>query len=154
LFVCLLVLFIAAFLQFKKSEDARYALEKLNGFELAGKALRIGLVNDREAGAAMNSALDEIDNGGLHLNQQARMQLMASLSRETITLPLPASAIPTRTILLKNLFDPAEETEPNWPEDIRVDVTEECSKFGRVLHSYVEKESKVNIFPYFFSSRF
>ena len=30
----------------------------------------------------------------------------------------PASPIPTRCVLLKNMFDPHEESEPNWAEDI------------------------------------
>jgi RNA-binding protein 39 len=36
------------------------------------------------------------------------------------------------------MFDPATETEPNWNLDITDDVSEECSKFGRVEHCFVE----------------
>ncbi|KAJ0233917.1 RRM domain-containing protein [Hirschfeldia incana] len=64
---------------------------------------------------------------------------------------LPTTAIPsvvTETIgqpseclLLKNMFDPATETEPNFDEEIEEDVKEECSKYGEVKHIYVDKNS-------------
>ena len=34
----------------------------------------------------------------------------------------PSSPIPTPCLLLKNMFDPAEETEPNWDEEIGQDT--------------------------------
>ncbi|KAK2078141.1 hypothetical protein QBZ16_004009 [Prototheca wickerhamii] len=55
----------------------------------------------------------------------------------------PASPIPTQCVLLKNMFDPAEETEPGWAEDIGADVRDECTKFGDVLHAHVDANSKV-----------
>ncbi|XP_024011564.1 RNA-binding protein 39 [Eutrema salsugineum] len=48
---------------------------------------------------------------------------------------------PSECLLLKNMFDPATETEPDFEEDIKVDVEEECSKYGRVNHIYVDKNS-------------
>lgn len=53
----------------------------------------------------------------------------------------PASPIPTDCILLKNMFDPATETEPDWWIDIGQDVKEECSKYGPVRHVFVDKDS-------------
>ncbi|CAK0743154.1 hypothetical protein CVIRNUC_001447 [Coccomyxa viridis] len=54
----------------------------------------------------------------------------------------PASPIPSPCLLLKNMFNPSEETEPNWDEDIARDVKEECSKYGTVNHAHVDKNSK------------
>mmetsp|Transcript_26889 Transcript_26889/g.58686 ORF Transcript_26889/g.58686 Transcript_26889/m.58686 type:complete len:583 (+) Transcript_26889:130-1878(+) len=57
----------------------------------------------------------------------------------------PASPIPTQTILLKNMFDPAEEEsrgDPNWVAEVESDVKEECSRFGEVLHCHVDRNSK------------
>ena len=54
----------------------------------------------------------------------------------------PASPIPTQCLLLKNMFDPAEETEPEWWIDIGEDVKDECSKHGPVSHIHVDKESR------------
>jgi len=64
---------------------------------------------------------------------------------------LPAQAIPTpaaepvgnptECLLLKNMFDPATETDPEFDMDIKEDVEEECSKYGRVKHIYVDRNS-------------
>lgn len=35
------------------------------------------------------------------------------------------------------------ETEPDWDKEIGDDVKEECSKYGSVLHSHVDRNSKV-----------
>lgn len=53
------------------------------------------------------------------------------------------SPIPTRCLLLKNLFDAAAETEPEWWIDIAEDVKEECGRHGPVDHIFVDKDSKV-----------
>ncbi|CAN4114259.1 unnamed protein product [Withania somnifera] len=46
---------------------------------------------------------------------------------------------PSECLLLKNMFDPATETDPEFDLDIRDDVKEECSKYGRVKHISVDK---------------
>ncbi len=43
---------------------------------------------------------------------------------------------PTKAILVHNMFDKDEETEPNWEEEIRLDFLDECSKYG-VTHVVV-----------------
>ncbi|CAN1771137.1 RNA-binding protein rsd1 [Linum perenne] len=62
---------------------------------------------------------------------------------------LPGAAIPTletigvpsECLLLKNMFDPQTETEPDFDQDIKDDVEEECSKFGTLRHIFVDKNS-------------
>ncbi|KAK8951764.1 Polyadenylate-binding protein RBP47A [Platanthera zijinensis] len=49
--------------------------------------------------------------------------------------------VPSECLLLKNMFDPSLETEPDFDLDIKDDVQEECSKFGALNHIYVEKNS-------------
>ncbi|VFQ63518.1 unnamed protein product [Cuscuta campestris] len=44
-------------------------------------------------------------------------------------------------LLLKNMYDPAMETDPEYDLDIKEDVYEECSKYGVVKHIHVEKNS-------------
>ncbi|KAJ0971995.1 hypothetical protein J5N97_019954 [Dioscorea zingiberensis] len=48
---------------------------------------------------------------------------------------------PSEYILLRNMFDPKTETEPDFDLDIKEDVQEECSKFGPLRHIYVDKNS-------------
>ncbi|XP_057749923.1 uncharacterized protein LOC130968589 [Arachis stenosperma] len=62
----------------------------------------------------------------------------------TQILPTPVAepvGIPSECLLLKNMFDPSTETEPDFDIDIKEDVEEECSKYGRVKHIYVDKRS-------------
>jgi RNA-binding protein 39 len=48
----------------------------------------------------------------------------------------------TRNVLLKNAFNPAEETERDWDLELADDVKTECEeKYGKVLDIYVKKES-------------
>lgn len=48
---------------------------------------------------------------------------------------------PSECLLLKNMFDPATETDPEFDLDIKDDVKEECSKYGRVKHIHVDKNT-------------
>lgn len=59
-------------------------------------------------------------------------------------IPSPAAEFigyPTECLLLKNMFDPATETDPDFDTEIQGDVEEECSKYGRVKHIHVDKNS-------------
>jgi RNA-binding protein 39 len=70
----------------------------------------------------------------------------AALAPTTVAFPgIPAAPsedeTPSPCLLLMNLFDPAEETEPDFDEDIKEDVAEECNKYGRLEHVWVDKNS-------------
>ncbi|XP_059431392.1 uncharacterized protein LOC132164897 [Corylus avellana] len=59
-------------------------------------------------------------------------------------IPTPATepvGSPSECLLLKNMFDPATEMDPDFDMDIKEDVEEECSKYGRVRHAHVDKNS-------------
>jgi len=47
----------------------------------------------------------------------------------------------TPCIVLKNVFDPKEETGTEWIKEIEEDIVSECKKFGNVLHSSLEPNS-------------
>ena len=36
------------------------------------------------------------------------------------------------------------ETEPGWEQDIAEDVKDECQKYGSVVHTFVDKNSRVS----------
>ncbi|XP_059307948.1 uncharacterized protein LOC132059368 isoform X2 [Lycium ferocissimum] len=61
-------------------------------------------------------------------------QVISSMAPEPI-------GIPSECLLLKNMFDPATETDPEFDLDIKDDVKEECSKYGRVKHIHVDKNT-------------
>ena len=57
---------------------------------------------------------------------------------------------PTKAILVRNMFDKDEETEPNWEEEIRLDFEEECSKYGKITKVVVmSKEPGGKIYAMF-----
>lgn len=54
------------------------------------------------------------------------------------TIPEPIGE-PSEFILLKNMFNPNTEIDPDFDLDIKDDVQEECAKFGPLKHIYVDK---------------
>ncbi|BFG35145.1 hypothetical protein CerSpe_214190 [Prunus speciosa] len=79
--------------------------------------------------------------GTLPINGQAAVSapiLPAAVMPLAVTEPI---GNPSECLLLKNMFDPATEREPDFDIDIKDDVEEECSKCGRVKHIYVDKNT-------------
>ncbi|KAH7637252.1 RNA-binding protein 39-like protein Caper [Dermatophagoides farinae] len=165
------------FVHFKDADDAKKAIEQLNGFELAGRPMKVNYVTERSTSDNHHShhhhhhgALDcdELDRTGIDLGATGRLQLMAKLAEGTgIEFPKAAMTalqmsgqsvtngsvnsnsgqqnnnvpIATQCFLLSNMFDPRTETNPNWPEEIKNDVIEECRKHGGIIHIYVDPTS-------------
>ena len=44
------------------------------------------------------------------------------------------------------MFDPAQESEPEWDEDIAEEMRDESSKYGRLLHVHVDKASAGHVY--------
>ncbi|XP_026463154.1 RNA-binding protein 39-like isoform X2 [Ctenocephalides felis] len=150
------------FLTFHNHDDAKKALEQLNGFELAGRPMKVGNVTERLDLQTGQSSLDtdELDRSGIDLGATGRLQLMFKLA-EGAGLAVPQAAatallatapqpqpqaqinppIATQCFMLANMFDPSSETNPSWDTEIRDDVIEECNKHGGVLHVYVDRAS-------------
>ncbi|CAB4064569.1 RBM39 [Lepeophtheirus salmonis] len=166
------------FLTYAEAEDAKKALEQMNGFELAGRPIKVGTVNERPAEVSVGpKGLDDLDRSGIDLGATGRLALMAKLAEGTgMKLPqaanqalqapvvhhptvpphvqqqnmqiqqqaaasaLGAPPIATQCFMLSNMFDPATETAPNWVEEVRDDVIDECNKqHGGILHIYVDR---------------
>ncbi|TFK30409.1 splicing factor, CC1-like protein [Coprinopsis marcescibilis] len=145
-----------AFVQYKKPEDARMALEQMEGFELAGRTLRVNTVHEK--GSVRYTQQDSLDDsGGGNLNAASRQALMQKLARTEHTAapaepskPNIPQSMQSRSVLLKNMFDPEEESETNWDNDLAEDVKSECeSKYGKVLAIKVEKDSQGEIYVKF-----
>jgi len=158
------------FVQFKRAEDAKKALQQINGLELAGRQLKVGLVNDtsKESSGGVCGELDDDEGGGLALNAHSRALLMAKLQTRlgpdaihnpvkplpVVTQPQPLlsqTQAPTTCINLKNMFDPSAESDPNFQLEIQHDVEDECQKFGPLKHIFVDKNSKGFVFLKFAS---
>lgn len=91
------------FVTYHSAEDAKKALEQLNGFELASQPMRVGHVVDKSGGddggagglggAASATSLDneEMDKAGVDLGTTGRLALMAKLAEGT-GMAIPAAA--------------------------------------------------------------
>ncbi|KAG8987434.1 hypothetical protein FRB90_003347 [Tulasnella sp. 427] len=148
-----------AFVQYKRAEDAKMALQQMDGFELAGRQLRVNTVHDKGStrgmmGGIQQDSLDE--GGGTNLNSVSRQALMQKLARTEPAAARPApimkptnipATMKSRCILLKNMFNPEEETEPDWHKELQTDVKDECeAKYGKVDAIKVEVESQGEIY--------
>ncbi|KAI0669834.1 splicing factor CC1-like protein [Trametes maxima] len=147
-----------AFVQYKRSEDAKMALEQMDGFELAGRTLRVNTVHEKGSTryAGQVDTLDEAGGGNLNAaSRQALMQKLARIDPAPVKLdPVARPNIPqtmqSRSVLLKNMFNPEEETERDWDKDLADDVKGECeTKYGAVQAIKVEKETQGEIYVQF-----
>lgn len=160
------------FITYNEAEDAKKAMEHLNGFELAGRAMKVGHVTEQSVGP--NNLDQDDERAGFDLGATGRLALMAKLAegtgmklpqqaREALNVKPPNMDMPrsqqlvnvaapmaqqqamppiaTECFMLSNMFDPVNEREQNWDQEIRDDVVEECNKHGGVLHIYVDKAS-------------
>ncbi|KAL2476948.1 Splicing factor [Forsythia ovata] len=78
---------------------------------------------------------------------QAPVPALAGLAAEFLSVPAAAVpsidtiGVPSECLLLKNMFDPKLETEPDFDLDIKEDVRDECLKFGTLKHIFVDKNT-------------
>ncbi|XP_077446679.1 RNA-binding protein 39b isoform X1 [Stigmatopora argus] len=81
------------FISFADAECAKKALEQLNGFELAGRPMKVGHVTERSDASMASSFLDndELERTGIDLGTTGRLQLMARLAEGT-GLKIPPAA--------------------------------------------------------------
>uniref|UniRef100_A0A8C9P6R9 RRM domain-containing protein n=1 Tax=Spermophilus dauricus TaxID=99837 RepID=A0A8C9P6R9_SPEDA len=77
----------------RSKECAKKALEQLNGFELAGRPMKVGHVTERTDASSASSFLDsdELERTGIDLGTTGRLQLMARLAEGT-GLQIPPAA--------------------------------------------------------------
>lgn len=114
-------------------------MEQLNGFELAGRPMKINHVTEHFTGNHGSLDSDDMDRAGIELGATGRLQLMAKLAQGT-GLEIPAAAqsalnlqesiraaqqqalpvtavappIATQCFMLSNMFDINSETHPLW----------------------------------------
>ncbi|XP_029550959.1 RNA-binding protein 39a isoform X3 [Salmo trutta] len=81
------------FITFSDTECAKKALDQLNGFELAGRPMKVGHVTERTDASTASSFLDsdELERTGIDLGTTGRLQLMARLAEGT-GLQIPPAA--------------------------------------------------------------
>lgn len=124
------------------------AVDQMNGFTLAGRPIRVGILRDRpdgtnavqyKVGEVFSSNLDDAETQGLSLSSKTRTELMMKLARDPLPIVPGRPAGPSPCILLSGMYDPDEETELGWEYAITDEVRDECTRFGPIMHISVAK---------------
>ncbi|CAG0900656.1 unnamed protein product, partial [Cyprideis torosa] len=101
------------FVTFHEADDGKRAIEQLNGFELAGRPMKVAPSTDRQGEGIMKSPggsdsgmggtqldNDELDRRGIDLGATGRLALMAKLAQGTgMELPSAAAAALNRSLM-------------------------------------------------------
>uniref|UniRef100_A0A2K6UHK8 RRM domain-containing protein n=1 Tax=Saimiri boliviensis boliviensis TaxID=39432 RepID=A0A2K6UHK8_SAIBB len=136
------------FITFSDSESVRKALEQLNGFDLAGRPMRIGPVTEcthlmARLAEGTGLQIPPAAQQTLQMSGSLAFDLQARLSQQTEASALAAAAsvqpFATQCLQPSNMFSP--QTEVGWDTEIKDDVIEECNKHGGLTHIYVNQNS-------------
>jgi len=143
------------FVNYKDSVAAKRAMEQMNGFELAGRPMKVNTVSERMDGSMSFLDDEETEKGGIEMNAQSRASLMQKLAQTHGGMSVPqAPVVPamlqspmvqvngSTCLVLSNLFDPRQEADADWELDYRNDVLEEVTKLGMVVHISVDTISQ------------
>ncbi|KAF9974293.1 hypothetical protein BGZ73_002309 [Actinomortierella ambigua] len=95
-----------AFVQYKNAEDAKMALQEMNGYVLAGRPLKVGMVTERGSHSnqqnrqnfndpSNNISLDDSDTAGYHITSQQRIDIMHKLMARGESPQASPAAVPT-----------------------------------------------------------
>ncbi|GFZ49434.1 hypothetical protein JCM24511_07554 [Saitozyma sp. JCM 24511] len=147
-----------AYVQFRELRAAQMALDAMNGFELAGRQIRVMPIQER---SMMSEQIEDSGTGygGPRMDAAARQQLMFKLARTEPTpgsgaaapaRPAPTKAAPvnpTPYLVVSNMFNPEDETERNWDLDLAEDVKGEVERqYGHVRRIKVDKMSAGEVY--------
>lgn len=123
------------------SAHARAALMTQLSTATTQAAQQLGSTLMAVAAAAGNQQI------ALAAQQQAQLQqlqgLLPGVVAPAVALPPPppVTGAASPCVLLRNMFDPAKETEPGWDAEIAAEVKEEAAKYGTVAHAYADPTS-------------
>ncbi|XP_033982392.1 RNA-binding protein 39-like isoform X1 [Trematomus bernacchii] len=135
------------FISFSDAECAKKALEQLNGFELAGRPMKVGHVTERSDSSTASSFLDndELERTGIDLGTTGRLQLMARLAEGT-GLKIPPAAqqalqmtgsIPFGNISQQSVHSQAQNQALNLPSQ---PLATHCLQLSNLFNPQAEND--------------
>ncbi len=144
----------SAHIRFRTSSDAAMAVDQMNGFLLANRPIRVGILRERSDGTSTvqygkvgevftSNNLDDSETQGLTLTAQKRADLMRKLARQD------SDKQEQSLVKLTGMYNPSEETELHWEYSIADDVREECARFGKIVEIKVPKTAGGEVFVKF-----
>ena len=146
-----------AFIQFRKTSQARTAITAMNGFNYKGKILRVGEAHESQRSGNDVLFTGEMDDESL-ANIQGKQAVMQKLSRVDSMNPnlmyaVGGPVVPqSNCVLLSNLFDPREvdlDKDPDFFNETYEDVFDQSSNFGKVDFLWVDQNSLGNVWVKF-----
>eukprot|EP00934_Nitzschia_sp_Nitz4_P002266 Nitzschia sp. Nitz4//scaffold15_size197535//21336//23072//NITZ4_001554-RA/size197535-processed-gene-0.282-mRNA-1//-1//CDS//3329537643//2266//frame0 len=146
-----------AFLSFRDLRDANLAIQTMANQLLAGRRIKTGWASQVSTmpgggNAAGSSTTDQLPadaslrvqkalsvlsqmTGGANVSVPTNTDV-ASATVQTPPIPQavqPQVQEPTPCVLVHNMFDKDQEEGTEWPNEIKLDFQDECSKFGTIL---------------------
>lgn len=152
------------YIQFTNADDAKKAMEQLNNFELANRPIKVApfIEKPTDIGQITNLDNEDLDKTGVNLGPSGKLALMAKLAEGT-GIKIPESTVnaisaskqdnedsntfkmgsTSLCFILSNMFDLEEEKNrtPNWVQEIKEDVIEECTKYGGIVHISIDEQA-------------
>lgn len=120
-----------AYVEFKEVSHAIAAVAALHGFELAGRALKVGRTVVGGPIAPGMSSLEELVAAQKPRVPTAVLRAAQQINAAIVGTPV---VIPSRTVLLGNLDDYDQvAADPQLLQDLEEDIMEEAGKYGKVL---------------------
>uniref|UniRef100_A0A2P2LEI8 RNA-binding protein 39-like n=1 Tax=Rhizophora mucronata TaxID=61149 RepID=A0A2P2LEI8_RHIMU len=164
---------VAKSADFDDDEGGGLALNAQSRALLMQKLDRTGIATS--IGGSLGVTGVPVLNGSAPTQQAIGQAAIGATTLPAQVFPAPAFDLigqPSEFLLLKNMFDPATEvcdssfssisflyqlldsfvifqTEPDFDLDIKDDVEDECSKYGRVREIYVDKNSAGHVYLHF-----
>ncbi|KAK1900897.1 RNA-binding protein 39 [Dissostichus eleginoides] len=125
---------------------AQKAVDQLDGFELAGRPMKVSHVTERSDNDDMQLMARLAE--GQHALQMSGAFAIGAMAAVTAAMNplnmnplLPAQPLATHCFQLSHMFNSCSGEIPGWETDIQHDVIEECRKHGGVVHIYIDKKS-------------
>ncbi|XP_077422590.1 RNA-binding protein 39b isoform X2 [Vanacampus margaritifer] len=136
------------FISFADAECAKKALEQLNGFELAGRPMKVGHVTERSDASTASSFLDndELERTGIDLGTTGRLQLMARLAEGT-GLKIPPAAQQalqmTGSVSYGNMATPSAVSAPSQSQALNLPsqpLATHCLQLSNLFNPQAEND--------------
>ncbi|KAJ1962305.1 splicing factor, partial [Dimargaris xerosporica] len=145
------------FVQYATVDLATQAQQMFNGLELVGRPLKVQFAHPRNrvtagdgaalanAALAVASATPGMFATAPELRSPSPTSRTRTSSPKALSVASPESQKRSRVVLLQHMFDPATETQPEWVDTLKADITSECSKYGPVETVWVDTNTKGDI---------
>lgn len=160
-----------AFIQYIRQDDAKAAINKMNGFILAGRPIKVTAVTQELSQLCDANAvdLDDESTGNYIHTPQSRALLIQKLSRtdntfaagilaapghpdhlqnpEMVSVINAISSNPTCCLFLAGMYDLKEidlDRDQNFLEDLRKEIRDECATYGDVVDCFIDTVCEVN----------